>query len=265
MHWIEEWRHLNDVTREELGNKTRCSAALIATLEEQNNAVTHPCIADRIADITEATMEQRDSIVPKKYRGTWTPGERPVRRRAQSEGQKPSAVPYNARGVVCLDRDGRELGRYQSCREAAEQMGCGKSFVYQHCGRKNVKKNELFLTGYTFRYADEWDGMSAAEREADLRQAEWTDPRCQRIVALDDAGKEIGRYLSILKAAIDNQCSETVVKLRCGRKLKAETDEFQVCGRTFRFAEEWDSMSPAERMRDMLEAKNRGHMIEEGA
>lgn len=246
--WIEDWRLKNDISRERLGELARCPTALIGILEDQSSAVTHPQIANRIAAVTGATEEQRDSIVPKKYRGELGPIPKytPQRRR------RPKRSDMNVRegrAVVCLDKQGKELGRYLSSCEAARELGDHKKHVYERCKRRSSARM-AFEGGHTFRFAAEWDTMSPEERMADIEQEIMNIPQAREVVALMRGGIETGRYASTGKAALAKGCSGDHVLERCTRRHKAK-DEFKYCGCTFRYADEWDAMSPEEREKDM--------------
>lgn len=95
MHWLEKWRMdytgprgRKGCTREELAAMVSkrmsdegisCSPLLIAYLED--GEITHPGIADIIAEVTGATIEQRDSLVHKKHHGTWEPKKKGSRKK----------------------------------------------------------------------------------------------------------------------------------------------------------------------------------------
>lgn len=184
MHWLKEWR-LNYVhkdgrkgmSRLELACKVRnhntgCSETLIAILE--GGGITHPGIADRIAAVTGATQEQRDSIVHKRHRGKWAPKKIKQYSDFSSEGKKPQPMtpgyaPVNAREVVQIDKHGFEIGRFDSMSIAAANAGCSLTTVRNRCIRAMSRgTNEFYFYGCTFRFADEWDKMNLEQRRADL-------------------------------------------------------------------------------------------------
>ena len=72
------------------------------------------------------------------------------------------------------------------------------------------------------------------------------------VVILDRAGNELGRYDSATDAGhamgIDGNNARTAVSRRCNRRVGRE---YELCGATFRFAAEWDAMTPAERKKDL--------------
>ena len=187
MHWLKEYRMENRLSREQLAAKIRkpgkpnrpetaigCSAVLIEILEsgDPRRGITHPEIANRIAEVTGATAAQRDSIVHAKHRGTWTP-----KRKQKAEPPKekeptavaPGTAPENARMVVRIDWGGYETGRYISQSDAALATGCSVMTVHNRCARKLKPGTAEFRPyGYTFRYAEEWDAMDETARMADL-------------------------------------------------------------------------------------------------
>lgn len=73
MHWITAYREKMQIDRLRFARRARCSERLIFMLEE-GQEITHPIIANRIAETCGATAAQRDSIVHEKHRGEWQPG-----------------------------------------------------------------------------------------------------------------------------------------------------------------------------------------------
>lgn len=155
--------------KQELSEMTMCSERLIEILLCNPGAVTHPNIADRIADYTGATSEDRDVFVTAQYKGTYVPNQRVSR--YKYSGSKP----WNAREVVTVGRDGNVITRYASSVDAALRHGCSSVTVKSRCYRNNWLEDEFERTGVTFRWADEWDEMPHDERVANLMQ-----PKCYR-------------------------------------------------------------------------------------
>lgn len=77
--------------------------------------------------------------------------------------------------VVKLRPDGSEVRRYESLQEASMVDGASEKTVRNRCRGQihgsNGKINEFRRTGTTFRYAEEWDALSAAQRRTELRRA----------------------------------------------------------------------------------------------
>lgn len=186
MHWIEKFRRESigpkkpGSDREEFYSRSTlagcvqsagagCSAALIEILE--NGGTTRPGIAGKIAEICGATAQQRDMIVPKKYRGAWTPQKR---KHGCEFRTKPAVVAAgtlrpNARPVVQLSINGEVLARFGSIEEAAQDMGCLPKSVRNRCRRKlNEQTNEFISFDCTWRFQDEWDDMSNEEKMKDI-------------------------------------------------------------------------------------------------
>lgn len=185
MHWLKKYRMDHIMSRKQLAARIRtrgkpnrpetaigCSETLIEILE--GGGITHPEIANRIAEVTGATAEQRDSIVHKMHRGTWQPKAKPKKITSFQEGRRPQpmtpgVVPENAEMVVRIARGGYETGRYVSQSAAAQATGCSITTVRNRCARKLRPGTEEFgIYGCTFRYAQEWDAMDAEARMADL-------------------------------------------------------------------------------------------------
>ena len=139
------------------------SDSLIHYLERGKNAITHPRIANLIAEVCGATAEQRDMIVDEKHRGTWSPEETiTVIRREQSEASKHNG----SKAVVKVDRHGNTLDWYESVAEAVRKQTMNDSAIRARCKRK--VQSEFVDAPYTFRYASEWDAMTAAEKRQDV-------------------------------------------------------------------------------------------------
>jgi hypothetical protein len=191
MHWLEKWRRDfqrkdggTGIGRDELAkmihkpgtyanpaSEINCSAVLIAILE--GGGITHPEIANRIADITGATAQQRDMLVHEIHRGTYVPGAKENRTKS---GKRPAPTdpgykPANAREVVRIDIFGR-TERYASVLDAAHAAGCSAGTVQTRCRRAlSAKTNEFLIRDHTWRYADEWEAMTPEAQMDDLRSA----------------------------------------------------------------------------------------------
>lgn len=186
MHWIEEWCRI----RCEIPDKPECDACTqkcvpkISLAEAGNintrmiddmilcGLVTHPLIANRIADFACATAQQRDMLVPEKYRGQWKPSakrQKAARKKVDPETVK-SARHWGERHVVLIDRSGHEKRRFMGAKIAAKYAGKGRNYIYSRCERRiSPKTDEFARTEESFRWADEWDSMSAEERREDVR------------------------------------------------------------------------------------------------
>lgn len=179
--WIAQFRAKNGYPLEVLGREIRrlgsrrrpgwpmrCSDVLLEKLENTPKAVTHPNIANLIAEALGATAAQRDAIVAPKHRGTWKP-----RGKAVLPPYMPVVVPRGrpktnavAYAVVCVDKFGHELERFPSITQAAIAYDQANDFVIKRCNRR--VKNEFKFKAYTFRYQREWDQMTAEQRQRDL-------------------------------------------------------------------------------------------------
>ena len=193
--WIEEFRIKYNLERDEFARRVRvlgarrrperpigCSEALVYLLERSGRPLTHPTIADLLADACGATPEQRDSIVHKKWRGEykgdgvpkilkgfeWTLG----KRLSPPPGPRDQAVWRHGvagrREVAKIDRNGFVLERYPSLTYATAACGHSMNAIGERT-RKRVR-DEFAPYGYSFRYTEEWDAKSPAERLKDL---EW--------------------------------------------------------------------------------------------
>lgn len=185
MHWLEKWRKDHQMSREIFAQQVNVSEELIWILENMEKGVTHPKIADAIADYTGATPQQRDSIVHKKHHGTYKPNPRAKRFDARSipkRKEKPKIKKQYRRPVVAVNMAAVEMGRYPSIIAAADaHLPCTATTVTNRCARKlSPSVNEFMPYGVTFRYADEWDMMPERLREDDMKRAEGTKKTCGR-------------------------------------------------------------------------------------
>lgn len=185
MHWLKKWRREFErpdggrgLSREELAYQVRqsgtnCSYVLIGILE--NGGITHPKIADKIARITGATKEQRNSMVHKKHWDSY----KPLKPLYINIPHKPKTVsPPNAimRPVVQLSAYGEEMGRFPSIQAAADKENVNKCTVLRRCKRQmSASSNEFLPHLCTWRYAQEWDAMDAGERLLDMKMARNTE------------------------------------------------------------------------------------------
>ena len=177
--WIDDYREkygleLDDMARRVnvAGRKMRprlpCTVTdtLIHILERSKTPRTHPRIADAIAIACGATAEQRDSIVDEKHRGTFDPSKYNRIASASQNTTAKRSTAHGERSVVKIDRNGMVVRRYPSLAmaERYEDMTCES--IRARCRRR--VGGELERWAYTYRYADEWDKMSRAERLKDL-------------------------------------------------------------------------------------------------
>lgn len=171
MHWIEKWRKDHQMDRFQFAKAVGVSESLIWLLENERNAITHPMIANDIADYTGATIAQRDSIVHEKHKGTWRPDPKKRRRnkKAAKSETKPDTKPaamcndgrFKGREVYAIDKDGEIVGRYISVSDAARQNAMETSTVYARC-QETLVENEFLANDITFRFADGYDEAARA-------------------------------------------------------------------------------------------------------
>ena len=179
--WLEDFRRAHGLTLEELGAHIRrqgkkrhppitVSDTLLERLEGEPKFRTVPAIADLIAEACGATAEQRDRLVLEKHRGTWKPkpGRKPaLKLKAPVEEEPEMENDGTSRPVVAVDRAGFVVFRFVSVKNAAARCGTSPHAVYERCLRRLVN-NEFSKLGFTFRYAEEWDDMTEAQRRARL-------------------------------------------------------------------------------------------------
>lgn len=179
MHWLTKWRReyrhkdgRTGISKEELAKLVRnrdtgCSAVLIGIVE--NGGITHPEIARRIAKVTGATAEQYNSMVHEMHHGGYVPNAprkiTDFKLEKKPQPLTPGVIPENAREVVCIDIAGNVVSRHPSQMEAAGKHGCSVSAVVNRCHHRISKHTSEFklLDRITFRFADEWDGLTREE------------------------------------------------------------------------------------------------------
>ena len=196
MHWLEEWMRseCNIATKRNpcrdcgeicapcmiLSQETGAYVATIKSLALEAEFVTCATLANRIAQYTGATAQQRDMLVNPIHHGEWKPDGR--RRRGKPANRHPQTpvgqlqdtgqlqdAGQPARAIVMIDTCGNELQRFAGLAEA-EYFGDRKKIgILNRCDRKiSSNTNEFNPHGTSYRWADEWDRMTQAERRADI-------------------------------------------------------------------------------------------------
>lgn len=77
------------------------------------------------------------------------------------------------------------------------------------------------------------------------------------VVQINTAFEEAGRFASPADAAAAMDVSIRIVGERCSRKISENSDEMNRLGCTWRYADEWDAMTPEQRVEDMRKARRR--------
>ena len=180
MNWIAAWcadrceddrkcidcYELNCAPRASIVQAAKCSEYLLWILMNEQGAVTHPNIANAIADFTGATAEQRDQIVHKKHHGTWQPDPKRVIReipvtKERYCGQKP---------VLAIDRLGNVIERFPALKLAAARVGCTVGTISNRCNGVRFGKDEFVPFGMSFRFEDDWLRLTEEERIEDIQK-----------------------------------------------------------------------------------------------
>lgn len=278
--WITEYRERHGLTLEQLGAmirragrrkepELRVSDILLERLETEPNFRTVPRLADLIAEACGATARQRDKLVLEQYRGTWKPtrimpeierkrNQIPAPAPAPGPEQRPEAVvdrrpPANSRAVVKINRQGVELERYRSCGYAGDLCGFGEKLVAARCHRR-YRFDEFNTFGYTFRFADEWDGMSPTDRQADIaRNMGKKAPRggthgAQMVTAIGRHG-QVRDYDSIKEAATACKVGYALLQRLLYMTWEHAFPVAEIDGMRFVFTDRWDAMDESARAR----------------
>lgn len=272
--WITEFREQFGLDLEQLGAQIRrvgarkdpplrVSDILLYRLETDPKFRTVPALADLIAEACGATAQQRDALVLPKHRGTWKPPRRreTVRPRAAAapapppEPPKVPQKPYTkpalkvAHVVVRLNREGEELGRYASVSRAALDSLATTDQIISRCMRRYTL-DEFKAYGYTYRYAEEWDRMSGAERAADLsrndgvRGTRGGSGRNNRMVTVIDRGGHAVNYESVGIAAanVGLTYAAAIKRLRKAQDRPIHADRYKDL--TIMYTRDWEALTP---------------------
>lgn len=117
--------------------------------------------------------------------------------------------------------------------------------IAEACGATAQQRDRLVLK----RYRGTWKPTG---RPRPVATAAAPPPRpagIRAVVCVDRLGDVVQRFPSGQEAARRFSCTTDTVGRRCRRQV--ETNEFGTLGLTFRFADEWDRMSPEERRQDL--------------
>lgn len=179
MHWLKQWRSEHQLSRKQLAEKIKkpgtisnpgseigCSELLIGILE--GGGITHPLIADRIADVTGATSAQRDMLVHKIHYGTYRPQKIQKKGKINPRSTNADCGTEDSRPVVRIDAM-LQTKHYAGIKEAATDEGCKTEVIRMRCDRALVeKRKDMMMRDHTWRYADEWDNMNRIEQMRDM-------------------------------------------------------------------------------------------------
>lgn len=275
--WLTDYRAQYGLTLEQLGSMIRragrreepelwVSDLLLYRLETDPKFRTVPKLADLIAETCGATAQQRDALVLEKYRGTWKPPKRrkPVDRVPYEKPKpvapppkkprcaaEPKPVPRTAHEVVRLNREGQELGRYASVSRAALNSLATSDQIISRCARR-YKTDEFKAFGYSFRYAEEWDRMTEAEREADLGKTDGVkgtrggDRRNRMVTVIDSKGRAV-TYDSVGLAAVNAGLGYSAAYKRLSRAKDRPIHADRFKGLTLMYTSDWVDLTPEER------------------
>ena len=251
----------------------------LLNLERKPGYLVIPAFANLIAEVCGATAQQRDALTLPKHAGTWTPkgkpagigghprpGEKAVKEaKAPAKREKtPAKLPIRAtnelarsirqpavppghstrkRPVVAIDTDGQARATYSSITHAAYSNDISREMVLMRC-RRQIKSDEFAGLKYTFRFKDEWEGLTAEQRRADTSQ-KGRKPRRgyfrYAVVVIDPEGHELGRYSNGTEAAKAMGESCCVVLRHCALSVGLSS-HYTRKGRGYFYADEWDKM-----------------------
>lgn len=105
-----------------------------------------------------------------------------------------------------------------------------------------------------------WKPGQRPKRRVKIIDANEKKPQIRHVVAVvavDALGNEAGRFDSVSEAAERLSTSTSLISARCMRVSKAKHNEFNKFSLTFRYAQEWDMMTPEQRAEDMRQFYDR--------
>ena len=162
MSWIREYREAHGLELDEFAREVNKSAELVCTITDQLihileiGGVTHPRIANAIAEYCGATAKQRDMIVNEMHKGEYV----------QERVWFNNAI-SGAKAVVKVNLQGVVIQTYESVVETARHEQMNEDTIRKRC--KHRIKSELSLeVPFTFRYKSEWDAMTREEQLKDI-------------------------------------------------------------------------------------------------
>lgn len=106
--------------------------------------------------------------------------------------------------------------------------------------RGGYRQREAKVTG---KEVKPWKRTMVPQR---AEQKERSGPNRAPVVALDKSGNELGRYVSVKRAAMESGFDEQTVRRRCQREMMGTLN-----GMIFRYADDWDAMTEEQRRADM--------------
>lgn len=278
--WLTDYRAQYGLTLEQLGSMIRrtgrrkdpelwVSDLLIYRLESDPKFRTVPKLADLIAEVCGANVQQRDAMVLERYRGTWKPPRRrkavkpvpydkpatidpPEKTRCSAKGliHGPNNPFPGARAVVKIDRKGDVVARYASCNRAALQNSLREDQISSRCHRKG-KTDEFRLTGFTFRFAEEWDNMTAEEQRADISRFAGVKlgrggTHGSHMVTVVDRHQHAQTYESMRLAAEGTGVRYSILQARLFKAQERRPPVAVLNGLRFMFTTAWDNMTALE-------------------
>lgn len=175
--WIQDYREANGLELDDFARKVnqygrrQMTQPLVCTITDELihlleiGAVTHPMIANAIAEYCGATVEQRDMLVNEIHRGEWEPN-------TKVQYIQPRELSFNncksgAKPVVKVDRHGNVIAAYESVVDAARHEDMNEDNIRNRC-KHRVKQDITLEFPFTFRYQDEWLAMSREEQLRDI-------------------------------------------------------------------------------------------------
>lgn len=154
------------IPRIRIANVVNCSEHLVWILMNQDGGVTHPNIANAIADYVGATAEERDGIVHPKHRGTWKPDEKHKGKKRDRKWLNA----HNALAVVAVDRLGHVIKSFPSIKATARYVHCSATTIFNRCNYVPLEKDEFEPLGITFRFEADWERLTPEQRVNDIKK-----------------------------------------------------------------------------------------------
>lgn len=145
----------------------------------------------------------------------------------------------------------------------ADAVGCSEHLIWilmnEHEGKTHPEFADA-IADYLGATSKERDSIVAQKhhgkykrnpkRKFKTRRGPRVSHSAKTVVAIDKLGNVIKRYNSTMEAANQFGCSPPNIQNRCN-KMRFTKDEFKPYGMSFRYADEWDALTPEERKLDI--------------
>lgn len=247
MHWIKRFRQQVGIDRNELAKGVKkytifkvdesrpcmkilgkkvpqikehnvgCTENLIDILE--HGGITHPAIAAVITLVCGGTAENWNSIVHEDYHGQWKPGQKiEFKPRFDVEAEGRMAITIVSRGEAKRGK----LPKTEKPKKEPKPKPAPKP-----------------------------------PKPPKPQQPKLQEHQRRPVVEIDTTFQEVKRYADPELVARAMGTRLRSITMRCDRQMAYDMDEMQRFRCTWRYADEWDAMTPEQRTKDMDDSRKR--------